>query len=506
MPRAERLSTRLDSLLEAIFEASLDPAALYWDIAAHIRSDQLAQAQKKIRKTLRQKGEIRSESAVLVACVLHLTGFPAHRILHFLSLYVPGGIRLSLFELAVSAIFLGETPIPTSLLYDLTQYTYLEKRLLARRSIEISEQLKALLNPGVLLYLYLLSLRDDLSNENIQLIALIMKNCFPDLEVRTRIGGASLEEYGEIARAWKLAEQRSLNLDIGTRTGAQRRGERAFDRDSASFFLDKYFSDTSLAEMRVSAPLPAARRAIRAPVERKKRAEGGEHVERKRETGAEVAAPPRIAPSAAQEARAPEARHRRPPRKAQPGEAVPAADGRHQRFPPKGRQYRVGLPSVGARHSCGGCGRYVAGVGAHGIQSWRRLPDGRSRPWGQGGTCWGHSVAGGTHCGTGRTRGNISRTCGVNGRACGITSDDDDLYRETRRQPLEDFYVRPPAKPGPQGMDGFSLKHAVHEQPQQPGSAAARQGPDDFRAGVAPRSRFAAVLHSHYLCRGGMTH
>jgi LysM domain len=318
MPRAERLSTRLDSLLEAIFEASLDPAALYWDIAAHLRSDQLAQAQKKIRKTLRQKGEIRSESAVLVACVLHLTGFPAHRILHFLSLYVPGGIRLSLFELAVSAIFLGETPIPTSLLYDLTQYTYLEKRLLARRSVEISEQLKASLNPGVLLYLYLLSLRDDLSNENIQLIALIMKNCFPDLEVRTRIGGVSLEEYGEIARAWKLAEQRSLNLDVGPRTGAQRRGGRAFDRDSASFFLDKYFSDTSLAEMRGSAPLPAARRAIRAPVERRKRAERGEHVERKRETGAEVAALPRIAPSAAQEPPAAEARHRRSPRKRSP--------------------------------------------------------------------------------------------------------------------------------------------------------------------------------------------
>ena len=271
MPRAERLSTRLDSLLEAVLESPLDPVSLYWDIAGLLRSDQLAQAQKKIRKALRQKGEIRAESAVLIACVLHLTGFPAHRILHFLSLYVPGGIRLSLFELAISAIFLGEPPIPASLLYDLTQYTYLEKRLLARRSIEISEQLRASLSPGVLLYLYLLSLRDDLSNENIQLIALIMKNCFPDLEVRTRIGGASLEEYGEIARAWKLAEHRSLNLDLGIGTGAERRGGRPFDRDSASFFLDKYFSDESLAEMRASAPPPEARKPVPRSTARKKR-------------------------------------------------------------------------------------------------------------------------------------------------------------------------------------------------------------------------------------------
>jgi len=260
MPRAERLSSRLDTLLEAVFEVSPDPFSLYWDIAGQLRPDQLAQAQTKIRKTLRQKGEIGAESAVLVACVLHLTGFPAHRILHFLSLYVPGGIRLALFELAVSAIFLGEPPIPASLLYDLTQYTYLEKRLLVRKSIEISGTLKGSLSPAVLLYLYLLSLRDDLSNENIQLIALIMKNCFPALEVRTRIGGASLEEYGEIARAWKNAEKRSLDLEISLGSGAERRGTRGFDRESASFFLDKYFSDKALSEMRASAPPTPARR------------------------------------------------------------------------------------------------------------------------------------------------------------------------------------------------------------------------------------------------------
>ncbi|MGO9308398.1 MAG: LysM peptidoglycan-binding domain-containing protein [Spirochaetia bacterium] len=259
MPRAERLSNRLETLLEAIFEVPPDPFSLYWDIAAQLRRDQLAQAQTKIRKTLRQKGEIGAESAVLVACVLHLTGFPAHRILHFLSLYVPGGIRLSLFELAVSAIFLGEPPIPASLLYDITQYTYLEKRLLVRKSIEISDTLKGSLSPAVLLHLYLLSLRDDLSNENVQLIALIMKNCFPAQEVRTRIGGASLEEYGEIARAWRNAEKRSLDLEINRASGAEGRGARAFDRDSASYFLDKYFSDEALSEMRASAPLSPSR-------------------------------------------------------------------------------------------------------------------------------------------------------------------------------------------------------------------------------------------------------
>jgi len=271
MPRAEKLSSRLDALIEEIFSSPSDPFALYWNIAAQLGRSQLAQVQTKIRKTLRQMGEIGTEPAVLLACVLHLTGFPAHRLLQFLSLYIPGGIRLSLFELALGAIFLGTPPIPGHLLYDLTQYTYLEKRLLVRKSLEISDALKGSLGPDVLLFLYLLSLRDDLSNETIQLVALIMKNCFPSQEVRTRLGGASLEEYGEIARAWKNAEQRSLDPEIGPGGGSA----RPFDRNSASFFLDKYFSDEALSRMRASAPPPPKRRvqprpaASRAPAEPK---------------------------------------------------------------------------------------------------------------------------------------------------------------------------------------------------------------------------------------------
>jgi len=129
MPRAEKLSSRLETLIEDIFASPTDPFALYWSIAAQISHNQLAAVQTKIRKTLRQRGEIGAESAVLLACVLHLTGFPAHRLLHFLSLYIPGGIRLSLFELAVSAIFLGEPPIPAQMLYDLTVSWVGKKRL-----------------------------------------------------------------------------------------------------------------------------------------------------------------------------------------------------------------------------------------------------------------------------------------------------------------------------------------------------------------------------------------
>ena len=265
MPREEILPVRLASLLDALFEAHANPHSLYTGIITQLRPHQLAAAQKRIKKNLQQKGEISTEAAMLVACVLYRTGFPPQRILHFLSVYVRGTVTLSLFELIVGAIFGDTPPLPSSLLYDLTQYTYLEKRLLARKSLEISDMLKDNLSPEMLLYLYLLSLRDDLSNENVQLVALIMKNCFPALEVRTRLGGASLEEYGEIARAWRKAEQRALATERARRAGVERRPAETFDRDSASFFLDKYFSDAALERMRAAAPsttVPMPRRRV----------------------------------------------------------------------------------------------------------------------------------------------------------------------------------------------------------------------------------------------------
>jgi hypothetical protein len=257
MPREKRLSSRLDTLLDAIFEPHSDAFSLYWEIASELEPGNNAPAQKKIKRTLEARSEIGTQAALTVACVLHLTGFPAHRILHFLSLYVPSTVSLSQFELAVTTIFVGDPPVPQSLLYDLTQYTYLEKRLLIRKGLEISSRLKDSLSPEMLLFLYLLSLRDDLSNENVQLISLVMKNCFPALGVRTRLGGASLEEYGELARALKAAGRGSLSADAlrGARTSEP--PPRVFDRDSASHFLDKYFSDEALAQTttRVTKPL-----------------------------------------------------------------------------------------------------------------------------------------------------------------------------------------------------------------------------------------------------------
>ena len=145
------------------------------------------------------------------------------------------------------------------MLYDLTQYTYLERRLLVRKSMEVSAALSDAVSPDLLLFLFLLSLRDDLSNENARLIALILKGVFPAFEQRARPGDELLGEYAEIAEALRNSE-RNLPWQEAGRSDA--RASRPFDRQSASRFLDKYFSDAALANQRGAAAVEAPRAAL----------------------------------------------------------------------------------------------------------------------------------------------------------------------------------------------------------------------------------------------------
>jgi hypothetical protein len=241
MPREKRIPSRLDTLLGSIFEPHPDPFSLYWEVAAEMRPELHAPSQQRVRRLLQRATVLTTDSALLVASVLHLTGFPAARIFDFLSRRVTAAVSISQFELAVAAIFLGDPPVSPDLLYDLTQYTYLEKRLLVQKGLEISAKLGDRRSPEVLLYLYLLSLRGDLSNENVQLIVLIMKNCFPDADVPTRFDAEKARQYGEVERAWKSAQQRP-RFDP---TAAAARGADApdFERESASALLDKYYAD-----------------------------------------------------------------------------------------------------------------------------------------------------------------------------------------------------------------------------------------------------------------------
>ncbi len=249
MPHDKSLQPRLAELLERIYESSLEDApGVLKEITAQLKPSNYVPVQKKLCKRLRGKRGLSTTAVMLVACILHRTGFRPQRIMHFISIYLPSIVSLAQFQFLFSSIFSETVPIPESILYDVTQYTYLEKRLLAKKSVEIALKLMENKTPSILLYLYLLSLREDLSNENVELILLVLKTYCPSFKPRERGIGISQEEYEEIQEAYRIAQKKQRVTHREPGAPEAERVEEKVDRNSASYFLDKYFSDEALAK------------------------------------------------------------------------------------------------------------------------------------------------------------------------------------------------------------------------------------------------------------------
>ena len=247
MPRETGLSNRLNILFESLLSGGgADPADTLESISRLLTPQNGAAGLRRFSRLLREAGPLTVEASVCAGCVMHMGGIPAHRIVQFLSLSLPAGISVSQFELAARFMFSSAPSLPGSLLYDLTQYTYLERKLLVQRSVELSTRLTRSITPEMLLYLYLLSLREDLSNENVHLILLILRICFPAVKNPRTTRDISPAEESEIVEAWKSAEHSARYAEaLGTFVRHDQREDRAA-RESASFFLDKYFADGAL--------------------------------------------------------------------------------------------------------------------------------------------------------------------------------------------------------------------------------------------------------------------
>lgn len=245
MPGNEGPTRRIVTLLdELLSDRQSDASGTLRRISQLLTPRNYFLCQAKLARRIATLEAMTTDAAVRAACVMSMTGVPPYRLLHFLSASLPGTLSLPQFELAVSFIFDNSPPLSEQLYYDLTQYTYLEEKLLSRRSVEVASRLKETLSPRLLLFLYILSLREDLSNENVRLILLILRLCFPELRVRGRAGRISRQEEREAAEAWKNAQKSARYESILSPVPGRRVREADTARDSASYFLDKYFADS----------------------------------------------------------------------------------------------------------------------------------------------------------------------------------------------------------------------------------------------------------------------
>lgn len=321
MPRESSLTSRLDKLFDDLLsDRPSDVIAILSEISGILGPAQNAYARRQIARRLKAAPSLSAEVVLRTVCLMHVIGLPALQLVHFLSVSFPGTMSLAQFELVVGFLFGPTQPLPAEMLYDLSQYTYLESKVLAKRSVELAARLRGFITPDLLLYLYLLSLRDDLANENVHLIHLILSICFPTLKVRGRPRTVSAAEEEEIAEAWKNVERTARYAESARPPARPEAARRAGLSESASYFLDKYFSDEAATGEPASADEPAkahteqnlsfvttrarggaARTAQRAPRQRRPRAPA----QRTRPAPAKASpvAPPR-APVSPREARA----------------------------------------------------------------------------------------------------------------------------------------------------------------------------------------------------------
>jgi nucleoid-associated protein YgaU len=173
--------------------------------------------------------DIRKESVVLLGSLLRRVDLPTEEIIAFLSRRLTSRLTAEQYALLTESLFPGDKPIPNDVLFDITSYTYLDRRIMFRKAKEIIERLKEGMSPERVLQLLLLSFRDDVTKENLELTLLVL----------------SSTGYGEAARFVKesLLQDYETYLERTRREAEREKKTTLVLRDSpdhASYYLDKY--------------------------------------------------------------------------------------------------------------------------------------------------------------------------------------------------------------------------------------------------------------------------
>ncbi|HET6486658.1 MAG TPA: hypothetical protein VFH83_09580, partial [Spirochaetia bacterium] len=233
MPGDHGIPNRLKALLTDLLDEHVpDPARALRELARALTPADQGVVLRRVGGRVRSASGLSTDGAVRAICVMHSSGVPVPRIVRFLADNLHGPLSLAQFELAVRFIFDNDPPLPQELVFDLTQYTYLESALLARRGAELSARLKDSLTPSVLLYLYLLSLRDDLSNQNVHLILFVLRHCLPTLKIGQPRRAASPPER-EVTEAWRFAQKTARYADVFVTPEPVPRSQQPEQEDSA---------------------------------------------------------------------------------------------------------------------------------------------------------------------------------------------------------------------------------------------------------------------------------
>jgi nucleoid-associated protein YgaU len=199
------------------------------------RRDKLPAVRSIVLSEANARAPLPPESAVLCTAALHLLGMDKRKMLRAVTSLLPGDLAPGLYELLLQVLYPEGPPVSGDELYQLTQYTYLDSSVLFRLADVLTSALPRPVRPGLPLFLYLLSLRSDLSRQHRRLALLLLHTLCPGIPLGPD-DHPVMREYQRYHRNMRAARGTAYGT-VRTRTGTRR------DADHASFYLDKYFKD-----------------------------------------------------------------------------------------------------------------------------------------------------------------------------------------------------------------------------------------------------------------------
>ncbi|MCK5568925.1 MAG: LysM peptidoglycan-binding domain-containing protein, partial [Spirochaetes bacterium] len=133
----------------------------------------------KIYKRLESVKILDHTRTLLIGSVLKLTGSDEKDLLQFFTSYLKKKISLKQLNFIEFSIFNNNIPLSSDIVFDLTDYFLFEKKAIFKKAAALNESLEDDFNEKTLLFLFFLSYRNDLSNENRELIFLIFQAFAP---------------------------------------------------------------------------------------------------------------------------------------------------------------------------------------------------------------------------------------------------------------------------------------------------------------------------------------
>jgi len=174
---------KIIKIMDNLFNDSInDIYSFYKKISLEIEKEALLKINKKIKERITTSQEYSTNRLLIIGAFLNKTGSSFEEIMAFFCKYINQRISLNQFNFVIFALYNNLYPVSSDILFDLTEYTYLDNKIIERRIKELTEKIKPFTNIKTILFLFLLFLRNDLRNENLKLILAVLLNISSSLK------------------------------------------------------------------------------------------------------------------------------------------------------------------------------------------------------------------------------------------------------------------------------------------------------------------------------------